>query len=240
MKSHKIGTLETLKFAHRKPDYEQYISRLPILGVKYDECIEHFPAFAGHMTLNRFLTLYELYKKVSGIAGHIAEVGVYKGFGSIGFAKLIQLFEPESLTMVHGFDHFRGTDVDTDAELQVAGGNLSSESILREIIELQKLDDIVKIHNLDARTGFPEFFDRYSHLRFKLVFLDSGTYDVTKASIEALWPRLNVGGIMIFDQYTNEVAPGETRAIHEFLPNVKIETLPGSWMQGAYIVKGGS
>lgn len=240
MKSHRKGSMETLKFDHRRPDYEIYIRSLAVLGVRYDECMEHFPAFSGSMTLNRCFTLYELYKKVLGISGHICEVGVYKGFGSLLFAKLTEIFEPESLTMVHGFDWFNGIEVGTDAHLQVEGGDSSDENRLRGIIELQKLDHILKIHRMDARKDWPEFFEKYPHLRFKLIFLDSGTYSVTKASIEALWPRLNVGGIMIFDQYSNEVAPGETKAIHELLPNEKIECLPWSWMPRSYIVKGGS
>lgn len=240
MKSHRKGELETLKFDHRRPDYELYMTKLPLLGLNIGECIEHFPAYAGHMTLNRCFTLYEIYKKVLGISGHIAEVGVYKGFGSLLFAKMTQIFEPESLTMVHGFDWFSGIEDGTDASLQIAGGDSSEENSLREVIDLQKLDHILKIHNMDARKDWPDFFGKYPHLRFKLIFLDSGTYNVTKASIEALWPRLNVGGIIIFDQYNNEVAPGETRSIHELLPNEKIECLPWSWMPKSYIVKGGS
>jgi hypothetical protein len=237
MKSHKKGELETMKFDHRRDDYENYISRLGLMGIMSHEVAEHFPAYAGHMTLNRCFTLYELYKKVLGISGHICEVGVYKGFGSLLFAKLTQIFEPESLTMVHAFDWFDGIEEGTDAALQVAGGDSSDESSLREIIELQKLDHILKIHRMDARKDWPSFFERYPHLRFKLIFLDSGTYNVTRASITALWPRLNVGGIMIFDQYNNEVAPGETKAIHELLPDVKIETLPNSWMPSAFVRK---
>lgn len=239
MKSHKKGTLETMKFDSRRPDYELYMTKLPLLGMNIGECIEHFPAYAGHMTLNRCFTLYELYKKVLGVSGHIAEVGVYKGFGSLLFAKLVKIFESESLTMVHGFDWFEGIEKETDASLQVAGGDSSDENSLREIIELQKLDHILKIHKMDARKDWPEFFDKYPHLRFKLIFLDSGTHNVTCAAIEALWPRLNVGGIMIFDQYNNEVAPGETKAVTELLPNNKIECLPWSWMPSAFCIKKG-
>lgn len=237
MKSHRDGKLETVKFEHLREGYDWYVAKLALLGITHYEVMEHFPAYSGHLTLARNFTLYELYKKTLGIAGHIGEVGIYKGAGSLLFGKLIQIFEPNSLTMVHGFDHFKGTDPDTDAKLQVVGGNLEEEGRLREIIELQGLDNTVKVHNLDARIGFPEFFQKYPHLRFKLVFLDSGTYAVTKASIEALWPRLNVGGVMVFDQYNNEVAPGETQAIHELLPNAKIETMPGAWMPGAWVQK---
>jgi len=237
IKSHREGTLETVKFAHRKVDYEQYLLKLSAQGRSIPELLHHFPAFVGKMTLNRCFTLYELYKSVIGVSGHIAEIGVYKGFGSILFGKLIELFEPESLTMVHGFDHFKGIDPTTDAALQVPGGDASDESQLREIIELQGLDNTIKIHNLDATTDFPEFFESNPHLRFKLVFLDSGTYKVTSASLQAFWHRITPGGILILDQFNNEVAPGETEAVCEFFKNRKIETIPNSWMPNAFVRK---
>ncbi len=236
MKSHRDGTLETIKFATRKAVYYESLRKIIELG-EAEDFLHHFPAFVGRQTLLRTFTLYELYKRTLGISGHVCEVGVYKGAGSILLGKLIQMYEPESLTMVHGVDHWRGTDDDTDAELQVAGGNVADETKVRELIRLQDLEKIVKIHNLDARTDFPEFFEKYPHLRFKLVFLDSGTHAVTSASIKSLWPRLNVGGIIVFDQYNHEVAPGETKAVHELLPNEKIETILPSWMPAHYIVK---
>lgn len=237
MKSHLTGTLETVKFASRRANYDEYLSKLPDLGYEISDYLHYFPAFTGHMTLNRYLTLYEIYKQVSGIAGHIAEIGVFKGGSTLLFAKLVQLFEPESLTQVHGFDHFKGTDATTDAALQVAGGNLSDEAQLRSLIALQGLEHSVRIHNMDTRSGWDTFFEQYPHLRFKLVYLDSGTYDVCHASIKALWPRLSVGGIMVFDQFNNEVAPGETRAVMELLPGAKIEVIPNSWYPSAFIVK---
>lgn len=237
MKSHKTGSLETLKFQKRREAYHRNLDLIMGMGYEAEDYIHHFPAFTGTLTLNRYLTLYELYKQTLGIAGHICEVGVYKAASTILFGKLVQMYEPDSLTMVHGFDHFKGTDKDTDSKLQVAGGNLEAEERVRRLIALQDLDNTIKIHNLDARKDFPKFFDEYPHLQFKLIFLDSGTYNVTRASIKALWPRLAKGGIMIFDQYNSEVAPGETKAIKELLPDVKIESLPNSWMPSAFARK---
>ena len=237
MKSHNDGCLETVKHAKRREIYHENLSKILDLGYEKTDLLHHYGAFAGDLALNRLFTLYELYKRTLGIAGHICEVGVYKGAGSLLFGKLIQMFERDSLTMAHGFDWFKGIEQETDAALQVPGGDASNEIKLRELIRLQNLDSTVKIHNLDVRKELPVFFEEYPHLRFKLIFLDSGTYNVTKAAIENLWPRLNVGGIMIFDQFPNEVAPGEAKAINELLPNQKIETLINSWMPSAYTVK---
>lgn len=237
MKSHIFGSLETLKHAKRRKKYHKNLPKILDLGYEKEDFIHYFPSFVGDLTLSRAFTLYEMYKRTLGISGHIGEIGVHKGFGSILFGKLIKIFEPNSLTMVHGWDHFGGIDSDTDSPLQIIGGDSSDENKLRELISLQNLDGTIKIHNLDARIELPLFFNDKPHLRFRLIFIDSGTYSVTKASIESLWPRLNIGGIMMFDQYCNEVAPGETSAIHELLPNEKIENIPNSWTPSSFIIK---
>lgn len=104
------------------------------------------------MTLSRFLALYEVYKMTLGVAGHIAEAGVYKGAGTLFLAKLTQIFEPESLTLVHGFDWFEGTKV-TPEETNVMDGSYKEDySRLMRLIQAQKLDHLVHIHKLDLRT----------------------------------------------------------------------------------------
>jgi hypothetical protein len=234
---HKLGQFETVKFAHRRPDYAHAMQEILSMGYTADEYLHHFPAFVGHMTLWRALTLYELYKKTLGIAGHIADVGVYVGASALLFGKLMQIFEPESLSMVHGFDWFKGTHVSKEDTLQIEGAHQEDETRLRKLIACQKLDHVVKVHKLDVAKEIEGFFAANPHLRFKLVFLDSGTYDVVSSAIRAFWPRLTPGGLLVLDQFNHEVAPGEVRAIHELLPNEKVETIPNSWMPNAYIQK---
>lgn len=238
-KSHVDGDFETVKHRVRKQEYYEALPQILNLGHTKEDLLHHFPAFVGELTLLRTLNLYDIYRNggTFGMAGHIAEVGVYKGAGSLLFGKLIHLFEPHSLTMVHGFDHFEGTDASTDSALQVIGGNRADEVQLRQLIDLQALQDTVKIHNLDVTKHLDLFFETHPHLQFKIVFLDSGTYDVTAAAIRAFWPRLLPGGIMIFDQFNNEVAPGETRAVKELLPGLRIETCIPGWMPSAFVRK---
>lgn len=235
--AHKMGQFETMKFANRRPDYARAIEEIAGMGYQVEDYIHHFPAFVGHMTLWRSLTLYELYKKTLGISGHIADVGVFLGASTLLFGKLMQIFEPESLSMVHGFDWFKGTHVSKEDSLQIEGANLESEARVRKLIALQKLENVVKVHKIDVAKEIEGFFATNPHLRFKLVFLDSGTYDVVSSAIRAFWPRLTPGGLLVLDQYNHEVAPGEVRAIHDLLPNEKVETIPNSWMPSAYIQK---
>ena len=231
------GKFELQKFGYRKPEYQATLRQMLELSYEPTDYIHHFPAFVGHMTLARFLSLYEAYKLTLGVAGHIAEIGVYRGAGSLFFAKLTKLFEPETLTLVHGFDWFQGARITEEEKYVEDGACHEDHARVMKLIRAQGLDNIVHIHKLDVTKGMDRFFDANPHLQFKLTFLDCGLYDVVSATLKHFWPRLTSNGIMIFDHFNHEVAPGETRAIKEFMPDAKIKTFPFGWMPTAYVVK---
>jgi hypothetical protein len=237
VRGHRDGCLETVKFNARRAPYYAGLEQILDLGFEPVDYLHHFPAFVGHVTLWRALTLYELYKKTLGLPGHIADVGVHKGASALLFTKLLQIFEPEAFTMVHGFDWFRGMHGSAEEPLYLPGEVREDETRVRRLVELQGLENVLKIHKLDLATELDDFFAKHAHLRFKLIFLDCGIYDVVTSAIRNFWPRLLPGGLMVFDQFNNELAPGETRAISELLPNEKIETIPNSWMPNAFIQK---
>ncbi len=234
---YKEGNFETRKFGSRKAPYYEGLAEILSLGYENEDLIHHFPSFVGHMTLSRFLALYEAYKMTLGVAGHIAEAGVYKAAGTLFFAKLTQIFEPESLTLVHGFDWFEGAKLTSEEPNITEGAYKEDYSRVIRLIQAQKLDRIAHIHKLDLRTGLDRFFEENAYLQFKLVFLDAGQYEIVKSCLEHFWPRLTSGGVMVFDQFNHELAPGETRAIKEFMPEAKIRTFPFGWMPTAYVVK---
>lgn len=233
----KVGKNELQKFAFRKADYERSLKAILELGYEPLDYIHYFPSFAGHLTIARFVSLYETYKMTLGVAGHIAEIGVFKAAGSLFFAKLTKLFEPETLTLVHGFDWFKGAKL-TQEEKYVQDGECCEEyERVIKLINAQGLQNLIHIHNLDITKDLDAFFTENSHLQFKLIFVDCGLYDVVKSTIEHFWPRLTPGGIMLFDHFNHEVAPGESRAIKELLPNAKMRTFTFGWMPTAYVVK---
>ncbi len=239
MENHRIGQLESRKFDFRRKDFNDYREFISKQDIPAADLLEHFPAYAGHMSLNRVFTLYELYKMVQGVAGHIAEVGVYKGAGTILFAKLVHIYESEALTQVHGFDWFKGTGKggENDSHLVPEGGYISDKEFLLKLIEKQKIDHIIRINDFDVTKELKNFFETNKHLQFKLVFLDAGMYDVVQSCILSFWERLTPGGFMVFDQFNHELGPGETISVRELLPNAKIKTIPNSWMPNAYIEK---
>jgi len=232
------GEMESQKFAHRREPYWRGIQTILGMGIDPADLIHHAPAFAGHVSIARFLALYEAYKMALPYLGHIAEAGIWKGTCTLYFAKLTQLFEPESMTQVHGFDWFRGARAEgKDAEIVFPGAYQSSLEWVRKLVEAQSLDNIVRLHDMDLSTELPAFFERYPHLQFKLVFLDCGYYDVMKECIREFWPRMTTGGVLVLDNLNHETAPGETHALREMLPDRPIRTFGFAFQPTGYIVK---
>jgi len=209
------------------------------LGYSVEDFYNQFPCFADAKTLARFLSFYQCYQQTLGIAGHIAEVGVFRGAVSLFLAKLSLLFEPHTTTQVHAFDWFREPDA---ADIAASGDNpiyYEPYERIRDMIGIQGLQRYVLLHRLNVVTELEGFFQKHSHLQFRLVFLDAGDYDTVARSIKEFWPRLSNGGIMIFDQFNHEAAPGETRAVRELLPSdAVLRTFPHGGMPTAYVVKG--
>lgn len=231
------GKYESVKFAHRREQYYEGLEKIKSLNFDIDDYFHHFPAFVGHMTLSRFLALYEAYKITLGVSGHIAEIGVYKGAGTLFFAKLTQIFEPETLVQVHGFDWFKGTHVTKEEKNVFEGSYKEDYERLLKLISAQGLDNIVRIHKIDLSKELENFFEENNYMQFKLLFFDAGTYDVVSSCIRNFWQRLTPGGVLVLDQFNQELSPGETRAVKELLPDVKIKTFSFGWMPTAYIIK---
>lgn len=233
------GKYETLKFNHRRVNFYKYLKFLKTNKTSIEDILEHSTAFIGHMSLNRIITLYEIYKKTLNLNGHIAELGVYKGSGSLLFAKLVKIFESETLTQVHGFEWFKGTGSKNsyDNELVKKGSYSYDKKKLIKLINIQGFSNILKIHDLDIIKDLEKFLNKNPHLRFKLVFLDIGINSVLDVAIPLVWQRLVKGGVLIFDQYNHELAPGETIAVDKYFKGKKIKTIKNSWMPNAYIIK---
>jgi hypothetical protein len=232
------GVMESQKFAHRREPYWQGIQDILGMDIPPEDLIHHSPAFAGHVNIARYLALYEAYKMALPYLGHIAEAGMWKGTCTLYFAKLAKLFEPESMTLVHGFDWFQGARADgKDAEIVYPGAYQSSVDWVRKLVNVQGLDDVVRIHDMDLAKDLPAFFESYPHLQFKLVFLDCGYYDVVRECIREFWPRMTPGGVLILDNLNHETAPGETRAVREMLPDRPIRTFGFAFQPTAYIIK---
>ena len=73
------------------------------------ERIKCFPKYVQTTYLRKFVTRYEIYKKILNVHGSIIECGVLGGDGVFSWAHFTEIFEPYNhLRKIVGFDTFEG------------------------------------------------------------------------------------------------------------------------------------
>lgn len=192
--------------------------------------LENFPKYVRRQQLKRFLSMYELFKRVLPVKGSVIECGVFRGFGLMSWAKISTILEPENLTRrIYGFDTFEGfpsiDNKDSSRFARSSVGDLcaASEDELKELIVQYDRDRFlghipkVELVKGDITKTVHEFVESHPHLVVSLLFIDCDLFEPTKAALEAFVPRMPKGAILAFDELDNPIWPGETRAVVEAL-----------------------
>jgi hypothetical protein len=225
-------------------------------GIAPLDAVKLFPVLARRQWLKRFLAHADLFARTFDVPGDIAELGVYRGLGAMTWANLLETYAVGDRTkIVYGFDNwagFRGFTPEDGGESRdahkVVGG--FDPSIFRD--ELESAISIfdadrfipwkarIRLIDGDIESSVPAFLDANPGVRFSLVHFDCDLYAPTKAALEAIWPRVSRGGLVLFDEYAIADWPGETRAVDEFFadhPGVRVRTLPWTNAPAGFVVK---
>jgi hypothetical protein len=202
--------------------------------------LDAFAKYASKQSIAKFLTKYEIFKRIRNVNGSIIECGVLHGGGLMAWAKLSSIFEPVNHTRrIIGFDTFDGfaslSDKDKDrgdSEHFFAGGLPgSSYEELQKVVGLydlnRPLSHIQKVELVrgDIIKTAPEYVAGNPHLVVSLLYLDLVIYEPTKAALETFLPRMVKGSVIAFDELNAKTYPGETLAVDEVigLRNLRIE-----------------
>lgn len=228
--------------------------------VKHDiqpgEAVGLFPVLARRQSLKRFLAHVEMFKMTLEVPGNIAELGVFRGLGLMTWANLLEVYCIGDRTkVVYGFDNwtgFTGFEPEDGDEVKLANkveGGFNPEKFFDELNEAIAIYDAdrfipwkkrVKLVNGNIEDTLPQFVESNPGCRFSMVHFDCDLYKPTRSALEALWPKVSRGGVVLFDEYGIEDWPGETAAVDEYFadkPHVQIKTLPWTNAPAAYIVK---
>ena len=77
--------------------------------------LQNFPKYVPRQSLTRFITRYELFKKVLSVQGSVIEVGVLAGGSLMSWAQLSSIMEYLNYQrLVVGFDAFGSLDAGLD------------------------------------------------------------------------------------------------------------------------------
>jgi hypothetical protein len=197
----------------------------------------------------KLLARYELFKQIVNKPGDIVEGGVLKGAGVLYWAKLIQIFNPNSRRKVIGFDTFEGYPEDTSrahdrktakafSKAQIADADLVSTETIMAIAEEQGLAQRIELVKGDAADTVQQYTQNHPGFRVALLNLDFVLYEPTLGALKALYPRVVSGGLVVLDEYA-VAGKGESEAVDEVLMGEHVEMQSFPWAQSptAYFVK---
>jgi len=155
-------------------------------------------------------TLIEFLKQTFKCDGAVAEFGVWKG----GTARIIAKHLTGRSKTLHLLDTFTGipetSEKDNFWEVGAFGkrSGISFERIQEEFGAM----NFVKIH----KGKFDDTLKKIENEKFSFVHVDCDTYKSIMQVSEFIYPRMNKGGIIVYDDYGDFVSKGAKKAVDEF------------------------
>jgi hypothetical protein len=171
---------------------------------------------------NRLVFFNQLVERIAEVPGDIVECGVAAGSS---LALLTSLTRANGQCRhVWGFDSWAGLPSPDARDLGV--GSVAAAGIFAEASPEKVMDELAA-YGLDAATTarlvrlvpgfFAETLPAYEG-EIALLHVDVDLYQSYRDCLECLWPRVQPGGIVAFDEYGEPDSwPGARRAVDEFL-----------------------
>lgn len=199
-----------LKDTFRKWGYEVKNLRCPVRYWEGDDSFQRlFHAIGENSLLDevKCYILYQLAHQALKLGGDVAEIGVYKG----GSAKLLAKIVEPSGKRVHLFDTFSGMPP-THPEYDLYKKGDFDDASLKTVKTF--LGDCPNV------TLYPGFFPDTAiplvEHRFCFAHVDVDIYRSVMDCCEFFHPRLEPGGVLIFDDYGSPRCPGVVRGVDEY------------------------
>jgi predicted O-methyltransferase YrrM len=195
----------------------------------------------------KLLARADLVRMVVDVPGDIVDCGTFKGISTLQFAQFLRIYKPHSGARVVSFDTFearfpwvRPDEAASAADHMERLYEATAYEQLTEAIGRLGLGSQVEIVKGDIVETLPAYIADKPGFRIGLLHCDLDVFAATKKVLEAAWPRLCVGGIVVFDQYAVRNW-GESDAADLFLSTLshapRLRSLPGAPTPTAYLVK---
>jgi O-methyltransferase len=182
----------------------------------------------------------ELAALIRHIPGDVVECGVWRGGMIAGIAELLGSSRKYWL-----FDSFEGLpaaqEIDGPAAIQYQNdphGKWYFNNCTAEETYARQAMQLADRHNVEFVKGwFNDTVSRADVRKIALLRLDGDWYESTITCLEALYPKMSEGGIVIIDDY--HTWDGCAKAVHDFLSRRSIaDRIRQSHNGIAYIIKG--
>jgi O-methyltransferase len=180
---------------------------------KDDEFQATVEAIKSHTLVDSY-RCYELWSLVDMVAdceGDLLEVGVWRGGTGALIARRAQLSGINAT--VYLCDTFAGVVKASDKDPDYVGGEHADASVRHVNALLQDLG----LANARVLPGV--FPDDTGHAirdsKFRFCHIDVDVYQSAKEIVDWIWGRLEIGGIIVYDDYGTQTTAGITRLVDE-------------------------
>lgn len=159
----------------------------------------------------RCYELWQLIEEVEKLDGALIEVGIWRGGSGALIAKRAKLSGIKD--NVYLCDTFSGVVKAGNKDSKYKGGEHADtlEETVEEVVSRLKLD------NINILVGvFPEETSKFIREKtFRFCHIDVDVYQSAKDIVEWLWPKLVIGGMVVFDDYGFKKCDGVTHFVNE-------------------------
>lgn len=168
--------------------------------------------------LDRYLYFKDMVERVRDVNGDIVECGVSIGHGALLFTLFSDYIgRPRTY---YGFDSFEGfpDPVEQDETTPIKGKGFWAsppDTVLRVLRDGRLKEAVIRDRIRLVKGWFDKTLPLYEG-RIALLHLDCDLYESYKLALETLYPRVEAGGVIMFDEYGDERWPGASKAIDEF------------------------
>lgn len=174
-----------------------------------------------YYTLVDIYRCYELYSFLTRnihLNGNVLEVGVWRGGTGCLLGSTLNRVDPNSV--IYLVDTFEGVVKVSDKDTFYKGRE-HSDTKISIVQNLIKELDLKNVHILKG--VFPDEFSDYSFdFSFRLCHIDVDTYQSAKDVFNFIWPYIEIGGCVIFDDFGFWGCEGVTQFCNEISLNDSI------------------
>lgn len=186
-----------------------------------------------------FVANLDLASRYLNVSGDIVECGVWRG-GMV--AAIAEIAGPSKA--FHLFDSFEGlpkaTEIDGEAALAWQKDTTSKEYYDNCSADVSFAVEAMKLSGHNNHKIYQGWFEntlpKYSGGPISILRLDGDWYESVRDCLDALFPKVSMGGLIIVDDYY--AWDGCARAVHDYLSESKSTSRVHQWAdQVAYIIK---
>lgn len=184
------------------------------------------------------LWLYEVYKMIDNVPGHIVELGVAYGRNTIIFSHLMQMHGHDDVRKYIGFDTFDGYTEDSlqiDKHLSASSWKGISIGDVKHRINIAGNFKNYTLIKGDLNSTLAEYLKSNPNFRAALLYVDCNAFQPAFNGMQLLKDFMSPGGVICIDE---KMQGGETRALIQFCKenNLKFMRDSGPFSIPAYTI----